>query len=86
MKWDKLKEAILEDIVTNPKSEGAVALKERAKEQGTTVRQYLRTYDIRAVDALRQRFRHVFPTYLRTRMLWLNTDRKGNWTIDRELK
>lgn len=81
MKWEKLKELIVEEVTTNPNAESSKDFKRIASESGTNVQGYLRQYDIRAVGALRERFRHLFPVYLRTCMLWVYTDSKGRWTI-----
>lgn len=86
MKWEKLKEKIQDEIALRPNTSAAKEIRRLAQEQGTNVQGYLRTYDVRNVDALRERFRHVFPVYLQTCMLWLNKDSKGNWTIDDKVK
>lgn len=86
MKWEKLKELIIEEVSAHPKAEACVEIKKAANERLMTVGRYLDTYDVRAVSALRSRFPHLFPKYLRTCTLYLNKDRQGNWTIDAKAK
>lgn len=86
MKWEKLKELIQDEIADKPESESALELKKAAADMGVNLQNYLRRYDVRSVPALRERFRHLFPKYLRTCMLYVNKDRQGNWTIDDKVK
>lgn len=81
MKWEKLKELIVEDVTMHPNKDSSKEIKRMATESGTNVQGYLRQYDIRAVGALRARFPHLFPVYLKTCMLWVYTDRRGHWNV-----
>lgn len=80
--WAKIKERVAQYVQDHPEHEGAQAIQREADSQGRAVKEYLSSYDIRCVGALREHVRDAFPSQLKYGTLHCSVSNSGTWVVE----